>query len=221
MIIHTSNNSTVTKINNVVIKQIPLTKKGLSGLLEINILNTLNHKNIITLYNVDVNDQYICLYFDYCEYNLKTYINEFFPINIIFLFKQICEGVKYIHDNNIIHRDLKPANILINDGMVKIGDFGLSKLYHTNQHMSYNVSSLWYRSPEIFMRERYDYKMDIWSLGCILYEMKTKDPPFKGDNKTQLYLIRQKKEYDLPILYHMLDIDQHTRHSICDVINNI
>lgn len=219
MILYTSENSTVTRINNVAIKQIPLTKKGLSGLLEISILNTLNHENIIKLHNTNVQENYINMYFDYCEYNLKTYINNFYPLdNTIFLFKQICNGVHYLHHNHIIHRDLKPANILIKDNVIKISDFGLSKVYHANQTMSFNVASLWYRAPEIFLREKYDYKMDIWSLGCILYEMINEEAPFKGDKKTQLHLIRQKKEYQLPILYHMLDINQYTRYNINDII---
>ena len=217
MLISMNQNATVTRENNVAIKKIPLTKKGLSGLLEINILNTLHHDNIIKLLNVTI-DECVCLYFDYCEFNLKTYIEQFFPINYSFLFKQLCEGVRYLHKNNIIHRDLKPSNILIHDGMIKICDFGLSKVYYANQKMSFNVASLWYRAPEIFMRVKYDYKMDIWSLGCILYEMMTNQVLFKGTKNTQFHLIQQKKDYPLPILYPMLDINQCTRYCIDDIL---
>lgn len=215
--INTKNNITVTRVGNMAIKQIPINKKGLPALLETNILNALSHNNIIKLNNVDVDDNYVYLYFDYCEYNLKTYIEQCLPTNG--LFNQLCEGVKYLHENNIIHRDLKPSNILITNNVVKICDFGLSKVYHANQTLSYNVASLWYRAPEIFLRKAYDYKMDIWSLGCILYEMMIREVPFKGDFKTQLYLIQQKKQYPTPILYHMLDINQCTRYNIMEVID--
>lgn len=90
---------------------------------------------------------------------------------------QILHGVNYLHKNNIIHRDLKPENILVNgDFDIKITDFGISKLdYLTSESKpitnSDYVQTLWYRAPEVFLLECCNKKSDMWSIGCIFYEL--------------------------------------------------
>jgi serine/threonine protein kinase len=107
------------------------------------------------------------------------------PKEAILIFRQAVRGVAHIHHNRIIHRDLKPANILISaDGNVKIGDFGLSTggaidggpgtpniLHSLARSHTTGVGSPFYCSPEQLSGERYDSKVDIFSLGIILYEM--------------------------------------------------
>ena len=100
-------------------------------------------------------------------------IKEFIIYNII---KQICKGIKEIHDKNIVHRDLKPKNIFMNkNGKIKIGDFGISK--QLNSYKQYTSTkncsgTLNYNSPEILNGgQYYNKKTDIWSLGCIIYEL--------------------------------------------------
>ena len=101
---------------------------------------------------------------------------------------QILSGVKYIHDNYILHRDIKPANILIkNKGEVKLADFGLSRFFEKRKNhwkaYSNNVVTLWYRAPELLLSECY-YKtsIDMWSVGCVMAELFTKQPLFKEQN---------------------------------------
>ena len=119
----------------------------------------------------------------------KTQKNE--PINedvIWTYFLQICVALQYLHNLNIIHRDLKPANIFIDkDDNVKLGDFGISKIMR--KFMMYGQTQIGtplYMSPEIYRRERYDVKVDIWALGCVLYEMLTFKPAFQASNMAEL-----------------------------------
>ncbi|KAL8628089.1 hypothetical protein Q9189_006225 [Teloschistes chrysophthalmus] len=93
----------------------------------------------------------------------------------------------------ILHRDLKPDNIFLgDDNQVKLGDFGLSKLMHSHDFASTYVGTPYYMSPEICAAERYTLKSDIWSLGCVMYELCTRRPPF--DAKTHFQLIQKIKD---------------------------
>lgn len=84
-------------------------------------------------------------------------------------------ALKYIHDRKILHRDLKTQNIfLTKKGDVKIGDFGIARvLQHTQDCANTAIGTPYYLSPEICQEKPYNQKSDIWSLGCILYEMTT------------------------------------------------
>ena len=88
---------------------------------------------------------------------------------------QICEGLNIIHDNKIIHRDLTPDNIFIDDNnKIKIGDFGISKIITTfNKYAKTQIGKSHYLAPEIDKGIEYNNKVDIYSLGCIIYELFT------------------------------------------------
>ena len=88
-------------------------------------------------------------------------------------------AIGYLHDKGIMHRDLKSANIfLYNDMKAKLGDMNVSKV--TNQKgLNYTQTGTpYYASPEVWKDEPYDIKSDVWSLGCVIYEMVTLKPPF-------------------------------------------
>lgn len=103
-----------------------------------------------------------------------------------FILFQILSGVKHLHSANIIHRDLKPSNIIINkDSTIKIIDFGLSRSCVSK--MTEYVVTRWYRAPEIVLsKAEYQHKIDIWSIGCIMAELITKEPLFRADNYLHL-----------------------------------
>jgi len=91
------------------------------------------------------------------------------------IIKQICIGIKEIHDKNIIHRDIKPENIFINEKIdIKIGDFGISKQLNSNKEYTKTIKqagSIYYMAPEILMKGICNEKADMYSLGCIIYEL--------------------------------------------------
>lgn len=101
-------------------------------------------------------------------------------------------GIAEMHDKNVIHRDLKPSNMLLSfNGTLKIGDFGLAKVFMNDLPSSHQVATRWYRSPESLFGGRLDSPAgDCWSAGCILAEMSSLCPLFGGENDIdQLYRI--------------------------------
>lgn len=108
-----------------------------------------------------------------------------------FYFRQIYEAVRFIHNNNIVHRDLKPNNILFKDKERKkivIIDFGISGLYNKNIKEEIKAGTVYYVPPEIALKKDYDSdpKIDIWSLGIILYLLKFGKFPFDGKNREEI-----------------------------------
>jgi len=95
-------------------------------------------------------------------------------------FVQIVRGLKALHDLKIVHRDIKCANIfLTKDGVVKLGDLNVSKVAK-GALLKTQTGTPYYASPEVWKDRPYDNKSDIWSLGCVLYEMITLLPPFRA-----------------------------------------
>jgi NIMA (never in mitosis gene a)-related kinase 1/4/5 len=85
-----------------------------------------------------------------------------------------------------MHRDIKSANILLNKGAVKLADFNVSKVVKDGL-LRTQTGTPYYASPEVWMDKPYNFKSDIWSLGCVLYEMATLRPPFKANDMKGLY----------------------------------
>jgi serine/threonine protein kinase len=109
------------------------------------------------------------------------------------IFAQVCCGIEYMHVKRIMHRDLKPANIfLMSDGTVRIGDLGLGRFFSDQTLAAYSkVGTPLYMSPEVLKAKGYDWKSDVWSLGCILYELAALRSPFK-EQGLNLYGLFQK-----------------------------
>ena len=109
---------------------------------------------------------------------------------------QILNGLKYLHEMNIVHRDLKPANIFFGSkDELKIGDLNVSKkLQDGLAHTQTGTPN--YASPQIWNNESYSYDCDIWSFGCIMYELCCLKPPFRSKNMEELYKKVQGGVYD-------------------------
>ena len=152
---------------------------------EADILSKFNSNNIVKYYDsFKINNKYYIV-MEYCDgQNLKDFINkkiknnELIEEKILYkIIKQICEGIKEIHNKHIIHRDIKPENIFINEKMeIKIGDFGISKQFDPNKEYAITknkAGAIFYMSPEIITKGIYNKKSDMYSLGCIIYELFT------------------------------------------------
>ena len=87
-------------------------------------------------------------------------------------------GLQCLHKHKIIHRDIKSANVfLTQDGIVKMGDLNVSKIAKMG-NLQTQTGTPYYASPEVWQDKPYDKRSDIWSLGCVLYEITTLNPPF-------------------------------------------
>ncbi|XP_068630194.1 serine/threonine-protein kinase Nek8-like isoform X2 [Battus philenor] len=164
---------------------------------EIKILSTVNHPNIIKFYNCFYQEQYVMICMEYATNgNLAEYMFKRCPelikqTEILFYFSQVLLGVHYIHSLDIIHRDLKAENILLtgkNGKIVKIGDFGISKMLASAKKTSTVIGTPYYLAPELCEGKPYDTKSDVWALGCLLYEMCTHKRAF--DSETLVGLVK-------------------------------
>jgi len=96
------------------------------------------------------------------------------------------KGLKSLHDKKILHRDLKCANIFVSDGIYKLGDLNVSKVLKKDLAQT-QTGTPYYASPEVWKDKPYGVKSDIWSLGCVLYEMAALQPPFRAHDLQGLY----------------------------------
>ena len=149
---------------------------------EAEILSKFNSDNIVKFYSTYMNKENFYIFMEYCDgKDLATLIREnkkaviaFEEEDLLSIIKQICSSIKEIHDKKIIHRDLNPNNIMIIKNKIKIIDFGISKqLDSYKKTITNGIGTLYYMSPEQLKNEDYNEKVDIWALGCIIYELFT------------------------------------------------
>lgn len=180
----------------------------ITAIREIKILRQLNHKSIINMKEIvtDKEDALdfkndkgaFYLVFEYMDHDLMGLLESglvhFNENHIKSFMRQLLEGLDYCHKKNFLHRDIKCSNILLNNkGQIKLADFGLARLYNSEESRPYTnkVITLWYRPPELLLgEERYTPAIDVWSCGCILGELFTKKPIFQANQElAQLELI--------------------------------
>ncbi|XP_029001821.1 cyclin-dependent kinase 13 [Betta splendens] len=180
----------------------------ITAIREIKILRQLNHKSIINMKEIVTdkadaldfkNDKgAFYLVFEYMDHDLMGLLESglvhFNESHIKSFMRQLLEGLDYCHKKNFLHRDIKCSNILLNNkGQIKLADFGLARLYNSEESRPYTnkVITLWYRPPELLLgEERYTPAIDVWSCGCILGELFTKKPIFQANQElAQLELI--------------------------------
>jgi NIMA (never in mitosis gene a)-related kinase len=169
-----------------------------NALNEIRILASIYHPNIISYKEAfyDNNQSALCIIMEYADKgDLEKKIAEcihkrsFLSENeIMTMFIQVVQGLKVLHNNKILHRDIKTANVfLFAENVVKIGDLNVSKILKNGLVNNTQTGTPYYASPEVWNDKPYDYKSDIWSLGCLLYEMTTLKAPFRGTTMKAVY----------------------------------
>ncbi|XP_019681500.2 serine/threonine-protein kinase Nek5 isoform X1 [Felis catus] len=164
---------------------------------EVVLLAKMKHPNIVTFFSSFQENNRLFIVMEYCDGgDLMKRIHRqrgvlFSEDQILSWFVQISLGLKYIHDRKILHRDIKAQNIFLSkNGMVaKLGDFGIARVLNNSMELARTcIGTPYYLSPEICQNKPYNNKTDIWSLGCVLYELCTLKHPFEGNNLHQLVL---------------------------------
>ncbi|NWY09982.1 NEK11 kinase, partial [Aphelocoma coerulescens] len=159
--------------------------------LEAQLLSKLDHPAIVKFYASFVERDSFCIITEYCEggdldFKIQEYKDSgkmFTQSQVIDWFIQLLLGVDYMHERRILHRDLKAKNIFLKDNLLKIGDFGVSCLLMGSCDLATTFTGTpYYMSPEVLKHQGYNTKSDIWSLGCILYEMCCMNHAFTGQN---------------------------------------
>lgn len=169
----------------------------------------IDHSHIIELYAVHKSRNHYYLVMDYCGGgDLHKYIKENGPKGLpeptVRKFaSHIAKGLKCLRDLHIVHRDLKPQNLLLTSSdqhaTIKIADFGLAREIQPQDLAGTFVGSPLYMAPEVLEGQKYNEKADLWSVGCILYEMFTGYPPYIAQNIVMLVKLIQEKKLIYPL----------------------
>mgnify|MGYP002868270387 CR=1 FL=1 len=224
-------------------------KQRINSLNEIRVLASIKSKYIVNYKEafLDGMDSTLCLVMEYADKgDLSQLIAEHKESNTNFkekeiwkIFIHLVKGLKSLHDLNILHRDIKSSNIfLFSDGTAKLGDLNVCKILSKNNLGKTQAGTPCYAAPEVWMEKPYGLKSDIWSLGCVLYEMVTLKCPFSSNNVVELFnkilisdfkLNKIPKEFSSDLSYiieHMIKFEPEKRISCeqileCDfVLNN-
>lgn len=169
---------------------------------EVQLLQEMNHKNIIKLEGKWRTENYYYIMVEYCNQgDLKQFLKKHkrLPENEAkMIARQLVEAVDYCHSRRIIHRDIKPANILahieedelgnregkntlLNSAFtIKLADFGFARKLEENEYLQQFYGTLSYMAPEVIAKNSYSFKADVWSIGATLFELLTGSLPFSA-----------------------------------------
>ena len=225
-----------------VLKNIPVSEEDYSSMKEIlnesSILSTCDNIYVVKYYDSFFYSGTFNIITEFCPYGdlfgyIKFYKERGSKIEekiIWIIFIQLSLGLSYLHHKKILHRDIKTKNIFIKNNLtVKIGDFGIAKILNSTSSYAHTfIGTPYYISPELCKDQPYNDKSDVWSLGCVLYELCTLNHPFEGGTQVEIYekIMTQKfkaisPEYSLE-LKKMVDLllekDEKKRPKMKDII---
>ena len=180
-------------------------KEKQNALNEVRILASVNSPFVISYKEsfIDETDQTLCIIMEYADegdlfqkITLYKKLHTTFDENDVWkIFIQITKGLHDLHEYNILHRDLKSANVfLFRDGTAKLGDLNVSKISFRGLGCT-QTGTPYYASPEVWKDNPYDLKSDIWSLGCLCYELLMLKTPFRAESMEALYRKVMKGKY--------------------------
>eukprot|EP01063_Lacrimia_lanifica_P037420 TRINITY_DN7674_c0_g4_i1.p2 TRINITY_DN7674_c0_g4~~TRINITY_DN7674_c0_g4_i1.p2 ORF type:complete len:440 (+),score=125.69 TRINITY_DN7674_c0_g4_i1:133-1452(+) len=204
---------------------------------EVRCMSLLAHPNIVKYITDFHTPDLLVMVMEYCgggdlgkQIQVRRTSGQMFKEHeAVFMFLQLTLALDHVHNLRMLHRDVKSANIFLTaDGIMKLGDFGYSKTYANT--ISNDVAATFcgtpsYLAPELWNGNRYSKKADVWSLGCVLYEMLCLEKPFTSPNMGELCTLVLKEDPPEPnaelytpelreVLFAMLEKDPHKRPTI-------
>ena len=209
---------------------------------EVRCLARCNHPNIIAHHMSEDFDGTLIIVMEYADggdlykqIKVRQQGNKLFKEHeVLFILVQLCLALHHVHSKKMMHRDLKTANVLLtSSGIVKIGDFGFSRQYEDS--LSKDVGTTfcgtpYYLSPELWKREPYSKKSEMWALGVVLYEIMALKRPFRANSMKELMNNIVTATYDpapdvfspqlRAIVAQLLTLDPAKRPSLRDLFNN-
>lgn len=209
---------------------------------EVAILKQLHHPHIVRYLDrvVDRDRAKVYIVMEYCEggdlaqlVRKERKAGRRLPEDLIWsIFAQIAQALYECHSHSptILHRDLKASNVFLTpDLTIKLGDFGLSRLLGDQSDYAYTrVGTPYYMSPELVNGEKYDERSDIWSLGCLLYEITALVPPFEAKTQAELSTKIRSGQVAMPgwagselrrVIKWLLTVNASSRPDVNDVLN--
>ena len=178
-----------------VLKKLRHSRRHKDTLREAKLLRKLRHPPLVTYHHCFIEAECLYLVMEYAEggdlYRLvkrqKAANKHLDELQIWHYGYQLLLGLSYLHSNQILHRDIKCMNLLLDKhNRLKIGDLGVSKLLTTGAALTpkpgQRVGTPLYLAPEVVRHQPYDYKADMWAVGCVLYQLAALQAPFKGEN---------------------------------------
>lgn len=217
-------------------KKVDLEKLKRKMHYETSILKSLNHINVVKIYETFDTDKFYFISMEYISCgDLLSYVRKRSKLTedvAKFIFKQVIKGLIYIHGKGFAHRDIKLDNILIDiNSNVKICDFGVAKKIKKNELMTDQCGTPAYIAPEVFRGSGYNGAIsDIWSAGVLLYAMLAGTVPFKASKLSELQKIIMKGNYNKikgispeadDLLSKILDLDPYQRITEKDILDHI
>eukprot|EP00667_Euglena_gracilis_P009672 EG_transcript_9828 len=223
------------------LKEVPITNVPAADradlLTEVNTLGQCQHFNIIKYHESFIRDECLHIVMEYADggdlaQRIRAAGSTPFPEETLWNFLiQIAQGLEHLHAKRIIHRDLKPQNIFVTrSDNVKIGDMGLCKFLDSARYAHSLCGTPLYSPPEVINEVPYDDKADIWSFGCLMYELAMLQPPFMA--KTPVALAKRILAEDPPripperysveltlLIRKMLSKDPRRRPAVADILN--
>jgi len=236
---HTSDKAKDTK---AIVKMIDLSRASKQekddALKESGVLSSLKHPYIVRYRESFHEDGWLCIVMDYCEGgDLSEYLKKVRNAGkslpqeqVVRWFTQSILALKYIHDLHVLHRDLKSGNFFLSkSGNIKLGDFGIAKVLECTAAVAKTqIGTPYYLSPEICKGEPYAWGSDVWSMGCILYELCSLRVPFDAaDLRALIQRITSGSVPELPAGYsdalrnlyrELLDRDPSKRPPAADIL---
>jgi serine/threonine protein kinase len=164
---------------------------------EFYLMTSLKHRHIISCLDVFSDDSYCYLVMEYAPYG-NLYKKRFSNDEVRRIIFQLVSAIRYCHKKNILHRDIKPENIvLFENGTIKLIDFGWSCIYNPENPPNEKSGTTIYNPPEMLRGHHYDFSIDVWQIGVLIYELISHKLPFSGgsDSSTKNKILKCKPRF--------------------------